>query len=382
MKKTIARLFAIGLALAALVPAAFAAPGHDDTLAGTSWQLVSYGTGDAPTPALDGHAVTLQFTTDGQLAGNGGCNLYNGSYSVDNGALTVSPVVSTRRACIDDPVTQQESAYLALLQAAKSYTLDGGRLILTTSDGQQITFSATPALIGTQWQLVSYGMGDAPTPVIDGSSVTLTLNGKGQALGNGGCNSYSAAATLDGDTLTLSNVAGTKMACADAAVTQQESAFFTALASVTRYTLSGDTLTLWTDDNQAIVFTAASLAGSQWQLTYYGQEYAPTAALTDTPVMLQFDADRLSGSGGCNSYGGSYQVDGDKLVVGEVVSTMKACMATGVMEQEQAYFAALQSAGGYKIDGNTLTIDYAEGRLTFTRLASTAVTPEATAVSS
>ena len=382
MKKSIVRLLVVGLALATVVPAAFAAPGHADSLSGTSWQLLSYGAGDAPTLALDGSSVTLQFTTDGKLAGNAGCNNYSGSYNVDNGALTVSPIVSTRRACVDGPTTQQESAYLALLQAAKSYTLDGGTLIITTTDGQQIVFSATPSLTGTQWQLASYGTGDAPTPVIDGSSVTLTFTGSGQALGNGGCNRYSAAVTLDGDRLTLSSLVSTEMACADDAVTQQESAYFAALGAVTRYELNGDTLTLWTSDDQPIVFTAAALAGSQWQLSTYGQETALTAALPDAPVTIQFEGDQVSGSASCNSYGGSYQVDGDTLILGEIPSTLMACLDAGVMEQEQAFLNALRSVSTYKIDGNTLTIHYAEGVLTFTRAASPALTPEATAVSS
>ncbi len=147
--------------------------------------------------------------------------------------------------------------------------------------------------------------------------------------------------------------------------------------------LDGTTLTFSTSDGQQLVFSAAALAGTQWQLTYYGQEYAPTPAISDTEVTLTFqDEAQLGGSSGCNLFGGKYQVDGSAIVISQVFSTMKACPVGNIMQQEQAFLAALQSAISYKIDGNTLTMVYAEGQLTFTRLpspdAAPATTPEAT----
>ncbi len=380
MNKLLARLLIVGLALLALVPTAFAQTTTESAaanpLAGTSWTLTAI---DGQ-PVIAGSTATLQFAADA-LSGSGGCNRFNGPYTVDGSGLTVEPLALTRMACVDDPVTRQESAYIGLLQAALSYRQGEDTLTLVANNGKTLTFEAAPSasLAGTQWLLVSYGPADQQTNVVNGSAVTLTLNDKGQALGNGGCNHYSAATLFDGINLTVSNVISTKMACADDAVTQQESAYFAALGQVTASTLSGSTLTLSTRDGQQLVFTAASLAGSAWQLAYYGQEYAPTAVIPNSGVTLIFqNGTQIAGHGGCNSFGGEYQVNGNQITISHVISTMMACLANDITTQEQAYFAALQSVSTFKIDGNTLTMPYAEGQLTFTRLPSPDATPEAT----
>jgi len=63
-----------------------------------------------------------------------------------------------------------------------------------------------------------------------------------------------------------------------------------------------------------------------------------------------------SGSGGCNTFQGTYQTSANELTFGPLASTKKAC-ADDVMSVEQSYLAALQNAASYTIAGNTLTID-------------------------
>jgi heat shock protein HslJ len=85
-------------------------------------------------------------------------------------------------------------------------------------------------------------------------------------------------------------------------------------------------------------------------------------AIAGTEVTATFTADQVGGSAGCNSYGGSYTRDGAKLSFGPIMSTMMACaQPAGVMEQEQAYLAALQAGGTFAIQGGQLTITAANG---------------------
>ncbi len=50
----------------------------------------------------------------------------------------------------------------------------------------------------------------------------------------------------------------------------------------------------------------------------------------------------VSGRGGCNRYMGSYTMNGEALSINEnIASTMMACVADGVMEQESRYLKAL-----------------------------------------
>ena len=68
--------------------------------------------------------------------------------------------------------------------------------------------------------------------------------------------------------------------------------------------------------------------------------------LPDTTVTAQFVLGSVSGNGGCNQYSFGYKVDGNKLTVRpQGASTAMMCAEPpGVMDQEQAYLAALSKA--------------------------------------
>ena len=68
-----------------------------------------------------------------------------------------------------------------------------------------------------------------------------------------------------------------------------------------------------------------------------------------------------------NGYGGSYELAGSKLSIpGPLMSTMMAC-GDEIDRQEQEFFATLQSAESYQIDGETLTIDCGNNILVFSQ---------------
>ncbi|HSJ57139.1 MAG TPA: META domain-containing protein, partial [Anaerolineae bacterium] len=102
-----------------------------------------------------------------------------------------------------------------------------------------------PALAGTSWVLTSL----RGQPALESTRVTLEFEA-GTVGGSAGCNSYGGGAnndpyvaTPDGE-LALPEIASTLMACADAAVMQQEADYLDALASVERYRVEGDALEL------------------------------------------------------------------------------------------------------------------------------------------
>lgn len=104
---------------------------------------------------------------------------------------------------------------------------------------------------------------------------------------------------------------------------------------------------------------AAALENSQWHLTLFGAPDAETPVLPGNTITLAFGADgQAGGSSGCNTYGGSYEVQGDQVRFGEMVSTLMACADQGVMDQEMAYLAALQSAGRFEVNDDMLRIWY------------------------
>jgi putative lipoprotein len=72
-------------------------------------------------------------------------------------------------------------------------------------------------------------------------------------------------------------------------------------------------------------------------------------------------AGQAGGTGGCNSYGGPYQVEAGTISFDQIIRTEIACADERITEQEQRYFEALESASRYELDGNQLRIWYDEG---------------------
>jgi heat shock protein HslJ len=99
--------------------------------------------------------------------------------------------------------------------------------------------------------------------------------------------------------------------------------------------------------------SSSSLPGTQWVLVTLGGE----ALLPDTAPSAEFSADQISGSAGCNTYFGAYAVSGSEIIISDVANTEMWCMEPeGVMDQEQAFLAALASVASYRLAGERLEL--------------------------
>lgn len=99
------------------------------------WNVTGYNNGkQAVTSPIAGTTLTATFTPDGQVAGNAGCNQYSGPYKLDGTALTVGPLVTTRMAC-DQPIMDQETAFLAALQTPTNVETSGATVTLRDASG-------------------------------------------------------------------------------------------------------------------------------------------------------------------------------------------------------------------------------------------------------
>lgn len=108
-------------------------------LAGRTWYLTAINS----TAALAGDVPTAFFDPQGSLTGQGGCNTYNGSYTTDRDALKVSGLASTKKACPEEQMAQ-ENAFLTSLQNAATFLVDGVRLTIFAADGSILYFSVSP----------------------------------------------------------------------------------------------------------------------------------------------------------------------------------------------------------------------------------------------
>ena len=101
--------------------------------------------------------------------------------------------------------------------------------------------AATQNLAGTQWKLTAL---NGKPPFAAGNPVVLNFDSSNQISGNSGCNSYGGEYTASGNTLSLSKVFSTLMACADQSVNDQEAAFHLALGKVVSFEISNGQLNL------------------------------------------------------------------------------------------------------------------------------------------
>jgi len=115
-------------------PAPAAAP--DDLVAllgsllGSQWLLEDI----TQRGVIDRLQSTLAFPQAGQLAGSGGCNRFMGPARVEQGRLTIGPLVSTRMAC-SAAAMNQEQRYLGLLGQATGIRLEEPWLLIDTPEG-------------------------------------------------------------------------------------------------------------------------------------------------------------------------------------------------------------------------------------------------------
>lgn len=100
------------------------------------------------------------------------------------------------------------------------------------------------------------------------------------------------------------------------------------------------------------------LNGTSWTLTSIDN----TPPLGNASVTVEFTGGKIGGSSGCNSYGGSYKVSGQKISTDSIAMTLMACMDPGVMEQEQAFLEYLQDAQTFKLDEGQLQIFRSDGK--------------------
>jgi len=105
-----------------------------------------------------------------------------------------------------------------------------------------------------------------------------------------------------------------------------------------------------------------------WVLQSYGEPDNLTLAVPDAQVTLTFRSIQMSfdGFGGVNYFGGDYEVDGDKLTITNLISTLLGGQEP-LRGQEITYFRILQAAQTYQIVGEMLTITGTEGILVFTK---------------
>ena len=106
---------------------------------GTAWQLENL----AGARVLDRVRATLEFPSEGRAGGNGSCNRFNGVVTVEGDAIHFGGLATTRMAC-PEAVMRQEEAYFAALRDAERFEILGESLRVFSADRPEpLRFVAT-----------------------------------------------------------------------------------------------------------------------------------------------------------------------------------------------------------------------------------------------
>ncbi|MEZ4770063.1 MAG: META domain-containing protein [Caldilineales bacterium] len=426
-------------------------------LTDTAWDVVNYNNGrEAVVGILEGTEVTAYFGADGTVTGNAGCNQYFAEYTTDGSNISIGQPGSTMMFCAEpEGAMEQESAYLAALQSAATYSISGDMLQMRTAEDALAVVMvrreivdlpepapATPTGVVTGAQSLNIRSGPGTNfPVIgvarngdSGEIIGRSADGNWwvvsvpSAPGGMGWVSASFVTATDADdvpviasppppptptplppTPTPQPIAPTATPL-PLATPITEIAFWADRTSIQQ----GQCATLnWSVQNVQAVWVypqgeaynrfpragqgneivcppvtttyemrvqmrdgttqfrqvtinvtpappptpSNPLSGTRWDVVNYNNGRGGVVTLIGgTRITMNFGADgQVTGTAGCNDYFAFYQVNGNRVTVGQPGSTSRFCAdPEGTMAQEAEFLAALQSAATFTINGNTL----------------------------
>jgi heat shock protein HslJ len=125
-----------------------------------------------------------------------------------------------------------------------------GVLALALSGCDGAGSAAGDPLEGTSWVLVAY----RKSRPISGTTITATFE-EGRVHGSSGCNSYSGSYRVRGDTIAVSDLAWTEMACLEPeGVMEQETLVMSYLSDAETFRFVDGQLQLFRADGEALTF--------------------------------------------------------------------------------------------------------------------------------
>ena len=101
--------------------------------------------------------------------------------------------------------------------------------------------SADPTEVA--WSLESGTLNDEEIPIVEDHPITLVFD-EGTVGGASGCNTYFGGYTIEGTAISFSDMGSTMMACEPAEVMDSETMYLAAMADVSQFSATDDSLTL------------------------------------------------------------------------------------------------------------------------------------------
>lgn len=204
--------------------------------------------GGQPKPLVEGTELRVEFTDDGRVVVNAGCNTMSGTVTVDGDGLDTGGGLATTQIGCEPALHEQDTWVGELFTANPTYALDGDRLTLTAADTtvellDRQTADPDRPLQDTVWQLDGIVDADAVSSVPGEVPATLTIRDGTIEIADTGCNGGGGEAEITDTEITVDGLIWTMMACGEPSTTI-ERAFGEVLEGTISYEIEADVLTL------------------------------------------------------------------------------------------------------------------------------------------
>ncbi len=325
------------------------------------------------------HPILMVDTTTGRIAGNDGCNNFNGAVEVNEDTIEIGLLASTMMAC----QSEFPDRFAKALGAVMSYRIEGEHLIVKTREGsmrftREASFLASTLARPHGYWILQSAMGEswesdrANTPFIRFELDTQTLTGFS------GCNTFEATINkISAFSIDLERpLALTRKACPDT----REVDLFDAIEKARSFSINGNTLTLFLQGGGTLDFRdeSAQVGGDSprpanmpypedadlrlndiWALVaVFGNPFEPSRENHQHP-MIEFHLRdmRAMGNTGCNQFSASFLTSENQLKIDPGAMTRRMCPG----DLETNFLRALRETTSFTIANLRLNLMNAEG---------------------
>jgi heat shock protein HslJ len=211
------------------------------------------------------------------------------------------------------------------------------------------------------WQLVSGTVEGTPVTPIATHPVTIEFN-DGSVGGTSACNSYGGDYSVDGATITISEVFMTEMACSPEEVMSLESQYLSALGAVSSFAMDGSNLVLSGDEVEfefepVITPPTAEMMGTVWVLESVVDGDSVSSVAGERATLEFFSDGSFLGSTGCRNLAGNY-VETSTGITTTDMTTAGEC-PDELSIQDNSVVTVLNDEYRVDIEGATMTLTIA-----------------------
>lgn len=190
----------------------------------------------------------LNFISNSMLNVSDGCNTLNGGVTISGNEITFGNMMSTMKACQN----VEDSNFSSKLNGKLKYSISDNKLLLIQGDIVIMTF-VRPGTLAGSWELEEFIGKDRSAKTLDdrfpNQKPRLTFQNN-KVSGNDGCNNLTGAYVAVGNSLTVKNIATTRMACQGV----DSDAFGERFNNVNKYEIVDGKLVLFANDVKTMVF--------------------------------------------------------------------------------------------------------------------------------